>query len=103
MLTRGNLRWVLVIVIIPASLGSRDCDSHAWLAITIVCCSLSQVVDNDRPEGSKFRILGKGVEQEPKGFFKIIEGTGEVFVTQQLDREAIATYEVNNPGLCLFY
>ncbi|XP_034282423.1 cadherin-13 [Pantherophis guttatus] len=55
---------------------------------------VGKVIDNDRPEGSKFRIFGKGVEQEPKGIFKIIEGTGELFVTQQLDREAIATYEL---------
>ncbi|KAM6430244.1 cadherin-13 [Liasis olivaceus] len=55
---------------------------------------VGKVIDIDRPEGSKFRIFGKGVEQEPKGVFKIIEGTGEVFVTQQLDREAIASYEL---------
>lgn len=73
------------------------------LQLQLFCRPLSQVVDIDRPENSKFRILGKGVEQEPKGIFKIIEGTGELFVTQQLDREAIATYEVSNPGLCLFY
>ncbi|KAL8194994.1 UNVERIFIED_CONTAM: Cadherin-13 [Gekko kuhli] len=52
------------------------------------------VVDNDRPEGSKFRISGKGVEQEPKGFFKIIENTGEVTVTRPLDREVTATYQI---------
>ncbi|XP_015271046.1 PREDICTED: cadherin-13-like, partial [Gekko japonicus] len=52
------------------------------------------VVDNDRPEGAKFRIFGKGVEQEPKGFFKIIENTGEVMVTRPLDREVAATYQL---------
>lgn len=55
---------------------------------------VGRVVDNDRPEGSKFRISGKGVEQEPKGFFKIIENTGEVIVTRPLDREVTATYQL---------
>ncbi|XP_044283908.1 cadherin-13 isoform X1 [Varanus komodoensis] len=55
---------------------------------------VGRVIDNDRPEGSKFRISGKGVEQEPKGVFKIVEGTGEVLVTRPLDREAIATYHL---------
>ncbi|CAI5782464.1 cadherin-13 isoform X2, partial [Podarcis lilfordi] len=54
---------------------------------------VGKVVDNDRPEGSKFRIFGKGVDQEPKGFFKIVESTGEVLVTRSLDREAMATYQ----------
>ncbi|XP_053256110.1 cadherin-13 [Podarcis raffonei] len=54
---------------------------------------VGKVVDNDRPEGSKFRVFGKGVDQEPKGFFKIVESTGEVLVTRSLDREAMATYQ----------
>uniref|UniRef100_A0A8D0BJ57 Cadherin-13 n=1 Tax=Salvator merianae TaxID=96440 RepID=A0A8D0BJ57_SALMN len=53
-----------------------------------------RVVDNDRPEGSKFRIFGKGVELEPKGLFRIGESTGEVLVTRTLDRETIATYQL---------
>ncbi|XP_053126597.1 cadherin-13 isoform X2 [Hemicordylus capensis] len=55
---------------------------------------VGRVIDNERPEGSKFRISGKGVEQEPKGAFRIIESTGEVLVTRALDREAIATYQL---------
>uniref|UniRef100_U3KMQ1 Cadherin-13 n=1 Tax=Oryctolagus cuniculus TaxID=9986 RepID=U3KMQ1_RABIT len=53
-----------------------------------------QVVDSDRPEGSKFRLTGKGVDQEPKGIFRINENTGSVSVTRTLDREAIATYQL---------
>lgn len=55
---------------------------------------VGRVIDNERPEGSKFRISGRGVEQDPKGVFKIIENTGEVFVTRTLDREAIPMYQL---------
>ncbi|XP_042294224.1 cadherin-13 [Sceloporus undulatus] len=55
---------------------------------------VGRVIDNDKPEGSKFRIWGKGVELEPRGAFKIVESTGEVLVTRPLDREAIATYQL---------
>lgn len=60
-------------------------------------CFPDQVVDSDRPEGSKFRLTGKGVDQEPKGIFRINENTGSVSVTRTLDREAIATYQVSTP------
>ncbi|KAL6051345.1 hypothetical protein STEG23_036332, partial [Scotinomys teguina] len=50
-------------------------------------------IDSDRPEGSKFRLTGKGVDQEPKGIFRINENTGSVSVTRSLDREMIATYQ----------
>uniref|UniRef100_G1TL92 Cadherin-13 n=1 Tax=Oryctolagus cuniculus TaxID=9986 RepID=G1TL92_RABIT len=55
---------------------------------------VGKVVDSDRPEGSKFRLTGKGVDQEPKGIFRINENTGSVSVTRTLDREAIATYQL---------
>ncbi|TEA30927.1 hypothetical protein DBR06_SOUSAS7010035, partial [Sousa chinensis] len=55
---------------------------------------VGKVVDSDRPEGSKFRLTGKGVDQEPKGIFRINENTGSVSVTRNLDRETIATYQV---------
>ena len=61
-------------------------------------CFSDQVVDSDRPEGSKFRLTGKGVDQEPKGIFRINENTGSVSVTRNLDRETIATYQVSTPG-----
>ena len=60
-------------------------------------CVSAQVVDSDRPEGSKFRLTGKGVDQEPKGIFRINENTGSVSVTRTLDRETIATYQVSAP------
>uniref|UniRef100_A0A6I8NFA7 Cadherin-13 n=1 Tax=Ornithorhynchus anatinus TaxID=9258 RepID=A0A6I8NFA7_ORNAN len=53
-----------------------------------------KVVDSDRPEGSKFRLSGKGVDQEPKGLFRINENTGDVSVTRSLDRETLATYQL---------
>ncbi|XP_039358779.1 cadherin-13 isoform X9 [Mauremys reevesii] len=52
------------------------------------------VIDSDRTEGSKFRLSGKGVDQEPKGTFKINENTGEISVTRSLDREATPTYQL---------
>lgn len=60
-------------------------------------CFSDQVVDSDRPEGSKFRLTGKGVDQEPKGIFRINENTGSVSVTRSLDREMIAAYQVSTP------
>jgi hypothetical protein len=63
-------------------------------------CLSEQVVDSDRPEGSKFRLTGKGVDQDPKGTFRINENTGSVSVTRTLDRETIATYQVS-PGCLL--
>ncbi|XP_055991607.1 cadherin-13 [Sorex fumeus] len=56
---------------------------------------VGKVVDSDRPEGSKFRLTGRGVDQEPKGVFRINENTGSVSVTRSLDREAIATYQLS--------
>lgn len=56
---------------------------------------VGKVVDSDRPEGSKFRLTGKGVDQEPKGVFRINENTGSVSVTRSLDREEIATYQLS--------
>ncbi|XP_039358772.1 cadherin-13 isoform X5 [Mauremys reevesii] len=53
-----------------------------------------EVIDSDRTEGSKFRLSGKGVDQEPKGTFKINENTGEISVTRSLDREATPTYQL---------
>nr|XP_044616858.1 cadherin-13 isoform X6 [Equus asinus] len=58
---------------------------------------VGKVVDSDRPEGSKFRLTGKGVDQEPKGIFRINENTGSVSVTRTLDRETIATYQALPP------
>ncbi|XP_036009632.1 cadherin-13 isoform X2 [Mus musculus] len=55
---------------------------------------VGKVVDSDRPEGSKFRLTGKGVDQDPKGTFRINENTGSVSVTRTLDRETIATYQL---------
>ncbi|XP_034528710.1 cadherin-13 isoform X4 [Ailuropoda melanoleuca] len=55
---------------------------------------VGKVVDSDRPEGSKFRLTGKGVDQEPKGIFRINENTGSVSVTRTLDRETMATYQL---------
>ncbi|XP_069071917.1 cadherin-13 isoform X2 [Pleurodeles waltl] len=46
------------------------------------------------PEGSKFRLSGKGVDQEPRGVFKINELTGEILVTRGLDREEYANYNL---------
>ncbi|MBZ3877534.1 Cadherin-13 [Sciurus carolinensis] len=55
---------------------------------------VGKVVDSDRPEGSRFRLTGKGVDQEPKGIFRINENTGSVSVTRTLDREVMATYQL---------
>nr|XP_014428904.1 cadherin-13 isoform X2 [Pelodiscus sinensis] len=55
---------------------------------------VGRVINSDGTEGSKFRLSGKGVDQEPKGAFKINENTGEVLVTRSLDREAIPTYQL---------
>ncbi|KAJ7410910.1 hypothetical protein WISP_105587 [Willisornis vidua] len=53
-----------------------------------------QVIRSEVTEGAKFRLSGKGVDQDPKGIFRINEITGDVSVTRTLDREAIANYEL---------
>lgn len=60
---------------------------------------------SDRIQGSKFRLYGKGVDEEPKGTFRINENTGEVSVTKALDREAIPSYQVGGDKLAseIFY
>ncbi|XP_009681208.1 cadherin-13 isoform X2 [Struthio camelus] len=56
--------------------------------------SVGKVISSEGTEGAKFRLSGKGVDQDPKGIFRINEMSGEVSVTRALDREAIATYEL---------
>ncbi|XP_072322886.1 cadherin-13-like [Scyliorhinus torazame] len=46
----------------------------------------------DRIEGIKFQLHGKGVEEEPKGVFKINDQSGEIIVTRSLDREEMDMY-----------
>ncbi|NWH33096.1 CAD13 protein, partial [Chloropsis hardwickii] len=53
-----------------------------------------KVIRSEGTEGVKFRLSGKGVDQDPKGIFRINEMNGEVSVTRTLDREAIANYEL---------
>ncbi|XP_067158524.1 cadherin-13 isoform X2 [Apteryx mantelli] len=55
---------------------------------------VGKVISSERTEGAKFRLSGKGVDQDPKGIFRINEISGEVSVTRALDREAIANYEL---------
>lgn len=57
--------------------------------------SATQVISSEGTEGAKFRLSGKGVDQDPKGIFRINEISGDVSVTRTLDREAIANYEVS--------
>ncbi|XP_054025917.1 cadherin-13 isoform X2 [Dryobates pubescens] len=56
--------------------------------------SVGKVISSEGAEGTKFRLSGKGVDQDPKGIFRINEITGDVSVTRTLDREAIANYEL---------
>ncbi|KAL2300155.1 hypothetical protein Nmel_012118 [Mimus melanotis] len=55
-----------------------------------------QVIRSEGTEGVKFRLSGKGVDQDPKGIFRINEMNGDVSVTRTLDREAIANYEAEH-------
>uniref|UniRef100_A0A8C2TVL6 Cadherin-13 n=2 Tax=Coturnix japonica TaxID=93934 RepID=A0A8C2TVL6_COTJA len=56
--------------------------------------SVGKVIRSEGTEGAKFRLSGKGVDQDPKGIFRINEISGDVSVTRSLDREAIANYEL---------
>ncbi|NP_001383215.1 cadherin-13 isoform 2 precursor [Gallus gallus] len=56
--------------------------------------SVGKVIRSEGTEGAKFRLSGKGVDQDPKGIFRINEISGDVSVTRPLDREAIANYEL---------
>uniref|UniRef100_A0A8C3LVK2 Cadherin-13 n=1 Tax=Chrysolophus pictus TaxID=9089 RepID=A0A8C3LVK2_CHRPC len=55
---------------------------------------VGKVISSEGTEGAKFRLSGKGVDQDPKGIFRINEISGDVSVTRPLDREAIANYEL---------
>ncbi|NWH87849.1 CAD13 protein, partial [Aegithalos caudatus] len=55
---------------------------------------VGKVIRSEGTEGVKFRLSGKGVDQDPKGIFRINEMSGDVSVTRTLDREAIANYEL---------
>lgn len=57
--------------------------------------SAMQVISREGTEGAKFQLSGKGVDQDPKGIFRINEISGDVSVTRPLDREEIANYEVS--------
>ncbi|NXJ08779.1 CAD13 protein, partial [Odontophorus gujanensis] len=56
--------------------------------------AVGKVISSEGTEGAKFRLSGKGVDQDPKGIFRINEISGDVSVTRPLDREAIANYEL---------
>ncbi|XP_009465573.1 PREDICTED: cadherin-13 [Nipponia nippon] len=56
--------------------------------------SVGKVISSEGTEGAKFRLSGKGVDEDPKGIFRINEISGDVSVTRTLDREAIANYEL---------
>lgn len=48
-----------------------------------------------------FHMTGSGADQDPKGVFTINRLTGEVSVSQELDREAINSYMVSTlPRVC---
>ncbi|XP_059507731.1 cadherin-13 [Stegostoma tigrinum] len=49
-------------------------------------------VITDRQDGIKFQLHGKGVDEEPKGVFKINDQSGEIIVTRSLDREEMDMY-----------
>ncbi|XP_053304389.1 cadherin-13 isoform X2 [Spea bombifrons] len=55
---------------------------------------VGRVVVSELLPGSKFRMSGKGADQEPKATFRINENTGEVQVTRTLDREEIPFYHL---------
>ncbi|KAM8983032.1 cadherin-13 isoform 2-T2 [Ara ararauna] len=55
---------------------------------------IGKVVSRSVGEGVRFRLSGKGADEDPKGIFKINEITGDISVTQVLDREAAASYEL---------
>ncbi|KAM9302426.1 cadherin-13 [Gastrophryne carolinensis] len=55
---------------------------------------VGKVVVSDRIQGSRFRLYGKGVDEEPKGLFRMNENTGEVSVTKALDREVFPFYQL---------
>ncbi|XP_063293933.1 cadherin-13 [Pelobates fuscus] len=56
--------------------------------------NVGTVVVTDLPPGAKFRLSGKGADQEPRGTFRIEENTGKVQVTRTLDREEIPFYHL---------
>ncbi|XP_043944557.1 cadherin-13 [Protopterus annectens] len=55
---------------------------------------VGKVIWPEKLEGFKFHLSGVGVDLEPKGTFKINEDTGDILVTRELDREKIASYQL---------
>ncbi|XP_076841545.1 cadherin-13 [Brachyhypopomus gauderio] len=54
----------------------------------------SHVISSDLKGDHIFRLTGKGADQDPKGVFSINKLTGEVAVSQALNREALAFYHL---------
>nr|XP_020458662.1 cadherin-13 isoform X2 [Monopterus albus] len=54
----------------------------------------SHVISAQKSGNHIFRLKGPGADQDPKGLFIIDIDTGEVSVSRSLDREAIASYEL---------
>ncbi|XP_069758303.1 cadherin-13 isoform X3 [Narcine bancroftii] len=56
----------------------------------------------DSKDNIKFQLHGKGVDEEPKGIFKINDQSGQIIVTRTLDREMIDMYilqvEITEPS-----
>ncbi|XP_072135968.1 cadherin-13 [Mobula birostris] len=59
-------------------------------------------VITDKKDNVKFQLHGKGVDEEPKGIFKINDQSGQIIVTRTLDREAMDMYilqvEITDPS-----
>ncbi|XP_072554701.1 cadherin-13 [Paramormyrops kingsleyae] len=56
--------------------------------------AIGMVISADMQENHVFRLTGRGVDQDPKGVFRIDRLTGEVAVLRALDREEIAIYHL---------
>ncbi|KAL4657078.1 cadherin-13 isoform X2 [Arapaima gigas] len=56
--------------------------------------SIGMVISADMQENHVFHLTGRGADQDPKGVFQINRLTGEVAVLRALDRETIASYQL---------
>ena len=71
--------------------------------LNLFLCFCPQIrSDQDKDVGIRYSITGAGADQPPSGIYNIDPISGNMFVTQPLDREERASFHVRKKRDCLF-
>lgn len=75
-----------------------------FLSAVLVCLFLFPQIrsDQDKDVGIRYSITGAGADQPPSGIYNIDPISGNMFVTQPLDREERASFHVRTKWLVCF-